>query len=127
MIQVIVADEILLERKQLRSLLEHFGLDVVSESGNGIHAFNEYRIFKPSLIFLSLNLPMMDGLTCMRRIKELYPEAKVILMGTEMDSRMIFEGLESGAEEYLMKPFNTTQVEKVVFKALKSSGIELRR
>ena len=122
MIHVIIADHILLDRKQLRSVLEKIGLDVVSESSNGIHAFNEYRIFKPSIIFLSLHMPMMDGVTCMRRIKEIYGESRVILIGDEDHRRQIFEGLESGADEYIMKPFNLTQIEKVVYKTIKDSN-----
>lgn len=126
MIQAIIADEVLLDRKHLRRFLEQMGIDVVSESGNGIHAFNEYRIFKPNLILLSLHLPMMDGLTCMRRIKELYHEAIVILIGEESDRRTIFEGLESGADEYLMKPYNPTQIEMVIYKTLKEAGMETK-
>lgn len=122
MIQVIIADENLLDRKQLRSILERIGLEVVSESSNGMHAFNEYRIFKPSLIFISLHLPMMEGLTCMRRIKEGYPEARVVLIGDETHRRLLFEGLESGASEYIMKPYNITQIEKVVYKTMKDSS-----
>lgn len=122
MIQVIIADDVLLDRKQLRSILEKIGLDVVSESSNGIHAFNEYRIFKPNLIFLDLHMPMMDGVTCMRRIKEIYSEARVILVGDEDHRRQIFEGLESGADEYIMKPFNVTQIEKVIYKTIKESS-----
>lgn len=117
--QVIIADEVLLDRKQLRSILERIGLDVVSESSNGMHAFNEYRIFKPAVIFISLHLPMMEGLTCMRRIKENYPDAKVVLIGEKTNGRLLFEGLESGADEYVMKPYNMTQIEKVVYKTMK--------
>lgn len=123
MIQAIIADEVLLDRKHLRRYLEQMGIDVVSESGNGIHAFNEYRIFKPSIILLSLHLPMMDGLTAMKRIKELYHEAIVILIGEENDRRILFEGLESGADEYLMKPYNHTQIEMVIYKTLKDAGV----
>ncbi len=119
MIQVIVADEVLIDRKQLRKILEHNAIDVVSESSNGIHAFNEYRIFKPDLIFLALNLPMMDGITTMKRIKESYDEAKVVLVGDEESRRHIFEGLELGANEYIMKPYNQTQIEKVIQKILR--------
>lgn len=119
MIQVIIADEVLIDRKQLRKILEHNGIDVVSESSNGIHAFNEYRIFKPDLIFLALNLPMMDGITTMKRIKEAYDEAKVVVVGEEESRRHIFEGLELGADEYIMKPYNQTQIEKVIHKILR--------
>lgn len=119
MIQVIIADEVLIDRKQLRKMLEHNSIDVVSESSNGIHAFNEYRIFKPDLIFLALNLPMMDGITTMKRIKESYEESKVILVGDEESRRRLFEGLELGADEYIMKPYNQTQIEKVIHKLLR--------
>lgn len=122
MVQVIIADENLLDRKQLRSILERIGLEVISESSNGMHAFNEYRIFKPALIFISLHLPMMEGLTCMRRIKENYSDANVILIGDENHRRQLFEGLESGANEYIMKPYNLTQIENVVYKTMKASN-----
>lgn len=119
MIQAIIADEVLIDRKQLRKILEHHGIDVVSESSNGIHAFNEYRIFKPDLVFLALNLPMMDGITTMKRIKEAYDEAKVVMVGEEESRRHIFESLELGADEYIMKPYNQTQIEKVIHKLLR--------
>ncbi len=119
MIQVIIADEMLIDRKQLRKLLEHNGIDVVSESSNGIHAFNEFRIFKPDIIFLALSMPMMDGITTMKRIKEAYDEAKIVLVGDEESRRHLFEGLELGADEYIMKPYNQTQINKVIRKLLR--------
>lgn len=116
MIQVIVADGVLLDRKQLRGMLEKIGLDVVSESRNGIQAYNEYRIYKPKIIFLALDMPMMDGISSMRRIKETYADAKVILVGDETRRRQIFDGLELGADEYIFKPFNLVQIEKAIHK-----------
>lgn len=119
MIEVIIADEVLIDRKQLRKILEHNGVDVVSESSNGIHAFNEYRIFKPDIIFLALNMPMMDGIATMKRIKDAYEEAVVVLVGEDENRRLIFEGLEIGADEYIMKPYNQTQIQKVIQKSVR--------
>jgi two-component system chemotaxis response regulator CheY len=122
MIQVIVADGVLLDRKQLRGMLEKIGLDVVSESRNGIQAYNEYRIYKPNIIFLALDMPMMDGISSMRRIKETYADAKVILVGDETRRRQIFDGLELGADEYIFKPYNLVQIEKVIQKTFNENS-----
>lgn len=122
MIHAIIADEILLDRKKLRSYLESIDVHIKSETGNAVHAFNEFRIFRPEIVFLSLNLSTADAISCMRRIKETAEETIVILIGEENDRRQIFEGLEAGADEYIYKPYQMKQIEKVVLKVLRDAG-----
>lgn len=122
MIHAIIADEVLLDRKKLRSYLESIGVQIKSETSHSVHAFNEFRIFRPELVFLSLNLSSADSISCMRRIKETEKETIVILIGEESDRRHIFEGLEAGADEFIYKPYQMDQIEKVVLKVLSDAG-----
>ena len=80
----------------------------VSEAPTGLHAVNHCREQSPDLIMLDWNMPVMDGITCLRKVRALDMTKRpiVIMCTTESQISKIQEALAAGADEYIMKPFN---------------------
>jgi two-component system chemotaxis response regulator CheY len=80
----------------------------VSESETGLDAVEHCRAHAPDFVLLDWNMPVMDGITCLRALRalELKKRPVVIMCTTESQLSKIQEALEAGADEYIMKPFD---------------------
>lgn len=79
-------------------------------AGSGTEALSllQSHLPRPDYIFLDINMPMMDGKTCLRELKKI-PELKdipVIMYSTSTDTKEIKECYKLGAEDFLIKPNN---------------------
>ena len=86
---------------------------------------------KPHVILMDLNLPLMTGTECIRRLKELLPETQVIVLTVYEDSEHIFQALKAGASGYMLKRSEGDEVLEAIKNACEggapmSSQIALR-
>ncbi len=103
-----VVDDSKVVRTVSRRILEDLGYDVV-EAEDGQDALNKAKEGVPELILLDWNMPVMNGLEFLlafRQFKE-HASTKVIFCTTENDITKIQEAIASGADEYVMKPFDS--------------------
>lgn len=103
----LIVDDSSFLRQYTRQLLEKLGLSC-EEAVNGQEAIQQLRSKGPfDLMLLDVNMPVMDGLECVRSLREqnLQPSVRVMMVTTECDHQFILQALEYGADEFLMKPF----------------------
>lgn len=95
----------------LRNSLQEEGYEVMV-AANGIDGLKAARRYRPNLIILDVNMPLMDGLEMCQRLQEDHQLKKIpVLLLTSrnaVEDRII--GLDSGADDYLAKPFNTREL-----------------
>jgi two-component system, chemotaxis family, chemotaxis protein CheY len=103
----LVVDDSRVVRKVARRILEANGC-TVAEAGDGQQALDACRAALPDFVLLDWNMPVMDGLTFLRALrKEFGPDIPaVIFCTTENDMAHIQMAITSGAQEYIMKPFD---------------------
>jgi two-component system chemotaxis response regulator CheY len=103
----LVVDDSRIVRKVARRILEANGF-TVAEAGDGQQALDACRAQLPDCILLDWNMPIMDGITFLRNLRaEFGPEnPPVLFCTTENDMKHIEAAIESGAQEYIMKPFD---------------------
>lgn len=108
----LVVDDSRVIRMVARKILQDLNFTVI-EAENGQIALESCEISLPDAVLLDWNMPVMNGLTFLQELKKL-PGAdavKVIFCTTENDLEHIKIAIESGADEYIMKPFDSEIVE----------------
>jgi len=122
--RILIVDDEALIRFALRERLNASGYDVL-EAGLASEALEQMATVEIDLVLLDYKLPDGDGLTVLRRIKEVSPETQVIVMTAFSSVETAVEAMKLGAYHYVNKPFNLDEVEMLVEKALETS--QLRR
>ncbi|MGO4691201.1 response regulator transcription factor [Glaciibacter sp. 2TAF33] len=77
---------------------------------SGLAGLAAVAAFEPELVLLDLGLPDLDGLTVCRELRVLLPSAVIVLVTARREQLDIVSGLESGADDYLTKPFSTVEL-----------------
>jgi len=103
-IRIILADDHVILRQGTRQLLEHESdMDVVGEASDGAEAVELVSKLKPDVVIIDVAMPGMNGIEATKKIKEILPGTKIlVLTGYDYDE-YIFSLLEIGAAGYLLK------------------------
>ncbi|HSI85078.1 MAG TPA: response regulator [Candidatus Methylacidiphilales bacterium] len=104
---LIIDDEVQL-RRLLRLALESRGYEV-HEADNGARGLSEAVFRKPDVILLDLGLPDLDGLQVLKRLRE-WTETPVLILSVRDQEDVKVTALESGADDYVTKPFSTAEL-----------------
>jgi len=108
MMKCLVVDDSRVIRKVARKILEdlRFGCE---EAENGQEAVDLCTKFMPDAILLDWNMPVMSGIDFLRNLRKMSggDHPKVVICSTENDLAHIQQALEEGADEYIMKPFDS--------------------
>jgi len=103
----LIVDDSRIIRKVARRIVEGLGFEV-DEAGDGVEALTFCAGVMPEVILLDWNMPVMDGLTFLGRLRALPggDQPKVLFCTIETRAERIAEALEAGADDYVMKPFD---------------------
>ena len=80
------------------------------EAENGLDAIAKYKETKPDAVLLDITMPEMDGLTALKEIRKVDPEAKVAMVTAMGQQSMIMDAIKSGAKDFVVKPFQPDRV-----------------
>ncbi|MBO2519399.1 MULTISPECIES: response regulator [Limnochorda] len=109
-LRVLVVDDTAFMRMTLRNVLERNGYEVVGEAATGVEAVELYQSLKPDLVTMDITMPEMDGITAIREIMKMDPQARIIVCSALGQKNMVIEALTAGAKDYLVKPFQPERV-----------------
>ena len=118
MAKIIIVDDSRILRKILNATLTEAGHEIVGEAGNGEEVLKLLEGCVPDLITLDITMPVMDGLTALKLIKEKYPSIKVVMVSAAGQKNKVMEALKAGASDFLQKPFEPEAVINTVKKFL---------
>jgi DNA-binding NarL/FixJ family response regulator len=103
-IQVLIVDDHAILRDGIRSLLERQeGISVVGEANNGQEALSRVNELRPDIVLMDVAMPVMDGLEATRRIKQNYPEIRVLILTQHDSQEYVAPLLQAGASGYVLK------------------------
>jgi DNA-binding NarL/FixJ family response regulator len=103
-IRVLIVDDHAILRDGIRSLLERReGITVVGEASNGQEALKRVDQLLPDLVLMDIAMPIMDGLEATRRIKETYPDIKILILTQHDSPEFVGPLLQAGAAGYVLK------------------------
>ncbi len=115
---VLIVDDLTFIKIVLREILESAGFRVVGEASNGEQAIAQYQDRRPDVVLMDITMPGMDGLTALRKIREIDPEAKIIMCSALGQQQLIVKAIQMGARDYIVKPIQPNRVIGAVKKAL---------
>ena len=101
--RLLIADDHVLFRESLRSLLEAHGFEVLAEASNGREAIDLTIRLQPDVVLLDLSMPQMTGLDAIPKIMEARPLTKIVVLTASTEDSDLFEALKRGAQGYLLK------------------------
>jgi two-component system response regulator NreC len=102
--RILIAEDHTLFRQGLKALLSlEEDLEVVGEAADGHHAIERAKELKPDLILLDISMPRVDGMTAIREIKRVCPEAKIVILTVHKTEEHVLETLKAGASGYVLK------------------------
>jgi len=104
-----VVDDAAFMRMRCSKLLTENGYEVV-EAENGLDAIAKYKENKPDAVLLDITMPEMDGLTALKEIRKVDPDAKVAMVTAMGQQSMIMDAIKSGAKDFVVKPFQPDRV-----------------
>ena len=116
--RILVVDDAAFMRMMIKDILSKNGFEIVGEAENGQKAVEKWQELKPELTTMDITMPEMDGISAVKEIKKLDPSAKVIMCSAMGQQAMVIEAIQSGARDFIVKPFQPDRVIEAVRKVL---------
>lgn len=113
-VKILIGDDSILARKQLKDVLSSFGASNFIEASNGQDAIDKYLEESPSLIFLDIVMPVKDGITAINEIIAHDPHADIIVVSSVGTQGQLKAAIEAGAHDFIQKPIHNEQVESIL-------------
>lgn len=108
--RVLIADDALFMRVTLKNILQSNGFQVVGEASNGEEATQLYQQLKPDLVTMDITMPVCDGVTAVKQIREIDPNAIVVMVSAMGQKDFILNAIQAGAKDFIVKPFQPDTV-----------------
>jgi len=103
-VKVVLADDHQLFREGLKRIINmESDMEVVGECGDGIAVIELCNVLSPDIVLMDINMPVENGVAATERIRDFFPEIKVIILSIHDDESYVFETLRKGALGYLLK------------------------
>ena len=102
----------------VKDILTKNGYEVVGEAENGMKALEKYQELKPDLTTMDITMPEMDGISAVKEIKKVDPNAKIVMCSAMGQQAMVIEAIQAGARDFIVKPFQPDRVLEAVRKAV---------
>jgi len=107
--RILIVDDSSLARRRARTILEGAGFEV-SEADDGISALERYFVTKPDLVLLDLVMKGMYGLDVITKLREMDPQARIIVVSADVQTSSHEMVAEAGAAAFMVKPFDPDEM-----------------
>ena len=118
MAKVMICDDAAFMRMMIKDILTKNGYEIAAEAENGQKAVEKYPEAKPDLVLMDITMPEMDGIQALKAIKAADPSATVIMCSAMGQQAMVIESIQSGAKDFIVKPFQQDRVLEAVRKVV---------
>ena len=117
MIKVLLVDDHDIVRTGIKMVLEKMsGISIVGESQDGYEAIEKVKLFKPDVVLMDVNMPRMSGLEATRKISDLDPYVRIIILTIHAENPYPKQMLDAGASGYLTKGCAAEELESAIKK-----------
>ncbi len=115
MATILVVDDSAFMRMRCVATVKELGHETI-EAGDGQEAIEVYKEQQPQAVLLDITMPNTDGLTALREILALDPDAKVAMVTAMGQQGMVMEAIKAGAKDFVVKPFEPARIKSALEK-----------
>ena len=116
--RILIVDDSPVIRLKLKQLCEKFSLTVAGEASNGEEAVKLYKLRKPELVLMDMNMPEMSGIEAVEEILSIDPNARILIISGDAKDFNVRQALLKGVKGYILKPIEETKLYNAIYKAL---------
>ena len=125
MIRVIVVDDEFDVSEVLCEFLKIKRIEVVGRGKNGNDAYELYKKFKPDVVLMDLVMPNYDGFYGLKKIRELDPKSKIMIISASLTTLYVKRLLELKVDSISLKPYDLNNVVEIIHRV--NEGLELKK
>lgn len=116
MLKIMIVDDEFYFREAIKVSLSwnELGFEICSEAKNGRDALEKMEVFKPDIMIVDINMPIMDGLEFVQRIRETKNDTKIIILTGHSEFNYAKQAVHLGVFNYLLKPVDEGELKKTL-------------
>ena len=115
-VKVMIADDHVLMREGIKQLLEFDGtVKVIAEANDGVDCLEKLRYVKPDVLLLDINMPNMNGIDALQKIRELGFPIKVMMLTVHNEVEYLLKAVDIGADGYILKDSGSSELKKAIY------------
>lgn len=112
--KILICDDSILARKQMRDIISSFGECNIIEASNGQECIDLYQQYLPDIVFLDIVMPVKDGHSAISEIMEQHPDADIVIVSSVGTQSQLRQAIQLGAKDFIQKPLNNRQIESIL-------------
>jgi two-component system chemotaxis response regulator CheY len=105
-----------------KNVLKQLGYEDIIDAEDGVVALKLFNEAPPDLMLVDWNMPNMDGITLIRKIREVNKTIPMIMCTTEAEKSRVLEAIKAGVNNYIVKPFTAESLNEKISQTLAKSG-----
>ena len=118
-VSILVCDDSILARKNMSGILNAIGCTNIREVSNGQAAVDSVKEQHTDIVFLDIIMPVKDGITATKEIKEISPDTVVIICSSVGTQKHLREAIKAGSKDFIQKPVEANMVKQVIDRIVK--------
>ena len=119
--RVLIVDDATIMRKRIKEIALQAGWRIAGEAKTGHEAVAMFRHERPDMVTLDIVMPEMDGVAALKQIIEIDSQAQVIMISAVNQKGKLSECIHAGATDFIVKPFDKSDLRKFFEKRLGTS------
>jgi len=116
--RILIVDDAAFMRMMIKDILIKNNFEVVGEAQDGSEAVEKYKDLTPDLVTMDITMPEKDGITALKEIRQINPEARIVMCSAMGQQAMVIDAIQAGAKDFIVKPFQSDRVIEAIEKSL---------
>ena len=120
--KILLVDDSRTIRNIQKNVLAEIGQTDVAEAADGVEAFSKLSADRPDLMLIDWNMPNMDGITLVKKVRETDKALPMIMVTTEAEKSRVLEAVKAGVNNYVVKPFTAETLGEKIKETMEKVG-----
>ena len=116
--KILLVDDSKTMRSIQKSVLTQLGYNEIEEACDGQDALSKVGAFEPDLMLVDWNMPIMDGITFVKTVRQNDKTTPIIMVTTESEKTRVIEAIKAGVNNYVVKPFTPDSLSQRITETL---------